>query len=166
MKKALLVLYVSIACLLCGCSSGSNDTTAYKDLKFGMTLDEVRSKGFCSDTHPITKDGMLNYKCSTSDFAGCQYEKAELIFKNNKLVKVYFFNSTSDPEKQKEISKKVTNYLTSNFGPSRNINKCEGWKDKNRTFILYIHSNVEENMKSTYINELAIFSNDLYKSQE
>lgn len=166
MKKVLLVLYVSIACMLCGCSSGSDNTTAYKDLKFGMTLDEVRYKGFCSETHPTSKDGMLNYKCSTSDFAGCQYEKAELSFKNNKLVKVYFFNSTSDPEKQKEISKKVTNYLTSNFGPSESINKCEGWKDEKRTFILYIHSNVDKSMKSTYINELAIFSNYLHKSQE
>lgn len=166
MKKALFVLYVSIASLLCGCSFGSDDTTAYKDLKFGMTLDEVRSKGFCSDTHPISKDGMLNYKCSTSDFAGCQYEKAELSFKNNKLVKVYFLNSTSDPERQKEISKKVTNYLTSNFGLSESINKCEDWKDEKRTFILYIHSNVDKNMKSTYINELAIFSNDLHKTQE
>lgn len=166
MKKTLFILCASIVYLFCSCSLGSGDTTAYKDLNFGMTLEEVRSKGFCSDEQPISKDGMLTYKCLYSDFADCQYEKAELGFQDNKLVKVYFFNSTSDPEKQREMSQKVTDYLTSKFGPSRTVNKCEGWKDEKRTFILYIHSDIDANMKSSYINELAIYSNDLHKSQK
>lgn len=160
MKKTLFVLCLSIVCLLSGCSSGDN--TAYKDLTFGMTLEDVRSKGYLADNNPVSSEDMISYRCAYSDFAGCQYEKAELNFQNDKLVRVYFYNSTLDPEVQKEFSRKVTDYLTSLFGPSKLVNKCDGWRDEKRTYILYVHSDFDDNMNLKYINELAIYSNDLY----
>ena len=147
--------------LLASCDSG--DATAYKDLVFVMTLEEVQAKGYCSGDKSISEEGLDSYRCVYSDFAGCNYEKCELIFQDNKLAKVHFYNSTIDAERQRDISKKVTDHLTSKFGPAKMVNKCDGWKDEKRTYILYIHV---DDVTHMYINELAIFGNDYYKSRK
>ena len=161
MKKSLFLILSAILLLSSSCDIG--DATAYKDLVFGMTLEEVQAKGYCSGEKSISEEGSDSYRCVYSDFAGCYYEKCELIFQENKLAKVHFYNSTFDAERQRDISKKVTDYLTSKFGPAKMVNKCNGWKDDKRTYILYIHV---DDTTSMYVNELAIFGNDYYKSRK
>ena len=128
-----------------------------------MTLEIVQAKGYCSGDKSISEEGLDSYRCVYSDFASVTYEKCELIFQDNKLAKVHFYNSTIDAVRQRDISKKVTDYLTSKFGPAKMVNKCDGWKDEKRTYILYIHV---DDATSMYINELAIFGNDYYKSRK
>lgn len=161
MKKSLFSILSAILLLCTSCGSG--DATAYKDLLFGMSLEEVQSRGYCTGDKTLSEEGLDSYQCIYSDFAGCNYEKCELIFQDNKLAKVHFYNSTIDAERQRDISKKVTDYLTSKFGPAKAVNKCDGWKDEKRTYILYIHVDDATHM---YINELAIFGNDYYKPRK
>lgn len=161
MKKSLFLLLSAILMLCASCDTG--DATAYKDLVFGMTLEKVQAKGYCSGDKSISEEGLDSYRCVYSDFASVTYEKCELIFQDNKLAKVHFYNSTIDAVRQRDISKKVTDYLTSKFGPAKMVNKCDGWKDEKRTYILYIHV---DDATSMYINELAIFGNDYYKSRK
>ena len=161
MKKSLFLLLSAILMLCASCDTG--DATAYKDLVFGMTLEEVLAKGYCSGDKSLSEEGLDSFRCAYSDFAGVTYEKCELIFQDNKLAKVHFYNSTFDAERQRGISKKVTDYLTSKFGPAKMVNKCDGWKDEKRTNILYIHV---DDATSMYINELAIFGNEYYKSRK
>ena len=161
MKKSLFLILSAILLLCTSCDT--SDSTAYKDLVFGMTLEEVQEKGYCSGEKSISEEGFDSYRCIYSDFAGIKYEKCELIFQDNKLVKVHFYNSTFDALYQKEISSKINDYLTSKFGPAKSLNKCLGWKDDKRTYIWYVHINDEPFM---YVNELAIFGNDSYKSQK
>lgn len=164
MKKSLLLILSIIIGVFSSCDIG--DATAYKDLVFGMSLEEVQTKGYCTGEKSITEDGLDSYRCVYTDFAGVTYEKCELIFQNNKLVKVHFYNSTFDPVYQKKISKKITDYLTSKFGPAKVVNKCDGWKDDKRTFILYIHIDDATYSTLLYVNELAIFGNDYYKPRK
>ena len=158
MKKSLFLILSAILLLCTSCDT--SDSTAYKDLVFGMTLEEVQEKGYCSGEKSISEEGFDSYRCVYSDFAGITYEKCELIFQDNKLAKVHFYNSTSDPLYQKNISKKIYDYLTSKLGPAKSVNKCEGWKDEKRTYIWYVHI---DDATFLYINELSIFGNDYYK---
>lgn len=160
MKKGLYIALFAILTMCNACSSG--DATAYKDLVFGMSVEEVKAKGYCDDKIIRTEDGMKVYLCKDKDFADIYYEKAELSFREDKLASVHFYNSTYDAEYQREISKKVTDYLTSQYGTPQTVNKCEGWKDDKKTFILYIHVDITE-LTPKYINELAILSNEYYK---
>ncbi len=163
MKKSFYLAFIAIFSILTSCSS--SDNTAYKDLKFGMTLEEVKAKGYCYDEKSISEEGMDTYQCKYSDYADIHYDKAELSFRNNKLAKVLFHISPADATKQKEISNKVHDYLTSKYGPSKDAGKCYGWKDEKRTFLHYVHIDIDENYKSSYVNELAICSNDYYKEK-
>lgn len=163
MKKSFYLAFIAILAILTSCSSG--DDTAYKDLKFGMTLEEVKAKGYCYDEKTISEEGMDTYQCKYSDFAGVSFEKAELSFRDNKLAKVRFINTTTDASKQQEISKKVHDYLTSTYGQPKSVGKYDGWKDEKSTFLMRYGSDFDENMKLTYFNELAICSNDYYKEK-
>lgn len=160
MKKSLFLLLVTH--LLCA-SCDSGDSTAYKDLIFGMPLEEVIAKGYCSGDKTISEEGLETYRCIYSDFAECNYEKCELSFQEGKLAKVHFFNSTTDAERQRDISKKVRDYLTSRFGQPKEVNRCNGWKDDKRTYIQYIHV---DDATFMLVNELAIFGNDYYKTRK
>lgn len=162
MKKLLFFLLSAIGILVNGCSSG--DATAYKDLVFGMSVEEVKAKGFCDGEQIRIEDGMNVYECKYSDFAGIDYERAELAFRNDKLAKVHFYNSTYSPEYQRKISKEVTDYLTSKMGSAQTAGKCDGWRDSNRTYLLYIHVDLSD-LSPKYINELAICSNQYYKQK-
>ena len=103
MKKSLFLLLVTH--LLCtSCDSG--DATAYKDLIFGMPLEEVIAKGYCFGDKTISEEGLETYRCIYSDFAECNYEKCELSFQEGKLAKVHFFNSTIDAERQETFQRK------------------------------------------------------------
>lgn len=159
MKKCILLVAFIASAIFVGC--GINNPTAYKDLVFGMSVEEAKSNGLCEGEKLRLEDGMDIYKCKDSDFAGCHYQKAELSFRNNKLAKVHFYNSTDDPNTQREMSKKVYDYLTSKYGQARSVKKSDGWKDDNKTILLYIH--VEPDSLFEYINELAICSNEFYK---
>ena len=108
---------------------------------------------------------MIAYQCKYNDFADCAFDYAILVFQNNKLVKVHFIYTTDDGNLQQQMSKKVFDYLTSQFGQSKESNKCYAWKDTKRTFILYPHMEFDELGKSMCINELSIFSNDYYKTK-
>ena len=165
MKQYLALTLLAFIVLLTSCSS--SDATAYKDLVFGMTLEDVQAKGYlASDQQSISEEGLPTYQLKFSDYAGINYEKAEVSFRDNKLAKVHLFNSTTDALKQREISKKITDYLTSNYGKSNPAtSKIDGWKDEKRTFLLYIHSEFDEHMKNILINELSICSNDYYKAK-
>ena len=103
MKRTLFLIYSAILCLCIGCDFG--DATAYKDLVFGMSLEEVKAKGYCTGEKTFSEEGMETYQCRYSDFAGCNSDKAELCFSNNKLAKVHFYNSTFDAIEQRNISK-------------------------------------------------------------
>ena len=104
MKELSFIILSAILLLLASCDTG--DATAYKDLVFGMTLEEVQTKGFCSGEKSMSEDGLDSYRCMYSDFAGCNYEKCELVFQDNKLAKIHFYNSTIDAERQRDIFKK------------------------------------------------------------
>lgn len=162
MKRYIIFVFFAFAILFYSCSS--DDATAYKDLVFGMPLEEVIAKGYCDDEIIRVEDGRKYYKCKYSDFADCLYEKAEVSFRDNKLAEVHFYNITESPEIQRDYSKKVTDFLTSKYGPARTAGKCDGWKDNKKTFLLYIHMDVD-GMSAKYINELAICSNDYYKNK-
>ncbi|MBR3089859.1 MAG: hypothetical protein IKH02_12690 [Prevotella sp.] len=162
MKK--VFYFISLAFCLIFCSCSSSDATAYKDLVFGMSLEEVIAKGYSDGVLIRAEEGREYYKCNYSDFAGCLYERAEVSFRDNKLAEVHFYNSTDNPEIQRDFSKKVTDYLTSKYGPAKTAGKCEGWKDNKKTFLLYIHVDLD-GISSKYINELAICSNDYYQAK-
>ncbi len=89
MKKVLSLLFLMI--LLIGCNSPR--TPVFKDLYFGMSYDEVLSKGFCLGTE-TEENGYSTYECKYSDFAGLHYNSAKLYFKNNQLAKISFYFST------------------------------------------------------------------------
>lgn len=163
MKSTVLLLLLATFTMLSSCDSG--DTTAYKDMVFGMSLDDVQANGYCTGLHQILEDGMIAYQCKYNDFADCAFDDAILVFQNNKLVKVHFIYTTDDGNLQQQMSKKVFDYLTSQFGQSKETNKCYAWKDTKRTFILYPHMEFDELGKSMCINELSIFSNDYYKTK-
>jgi major membrane immunogen (membrane-anchored lipoprotein) len=163
MKNTVLLLLLATFTMLSSCDSG--DTTAYKDMVFGMSLDDVQANGYCTGLHQILEDGMIAYQCKYNDFADCAFDDAILVFQNNKLVKVHFIYTTDDGNLQQQMSKKVFDYLTSQFGQSKETNKCYAWKDTKRTFILYPHMEFDELGKSMCINELSIFSNDYYKTR-
>lgn len=163
MKNTVLLLLLATFTMLSSCDSG--DTTAYKDMVFGMSLDDVQANGYCTGLHQILEDGMIAYQCKYNDFADCAFDDAILVFQNNKLVKVHFIYTTDDGNLQQQMSKKVFDYLTSQFGQSKETNKCYAWKDTKRTFILYPHMEFDELGKSMCINELSIFSNDYYKTK-
>ena len=164
MKQTLALTLFAVIALLTSC--GSSDASAYKDLVFGMSLEDVQAKGYlASDEKTLSEEGLPTYQLKFTDYAGINYEKAEVSFRDNKLAKVHFYNSTTDAVKQQNISKKITDYLTSKYGSSKPAtSKIDGWKDEKRTFLLYIHSEFDEHMKNILINELSICSNDYYKS--
>lgn len=163
MKNTVLLLLLATFTMLSSCDSG--DITAYKDMVFGMSLDDVQANGYCTGLHQILEDGMIAYQCKYNDFADCAFDDAILVFQNNKLVKVHFIYTTDDGNLQQQMSKKVFDHLTSQFGQSKETNKCYAWKDTKRTFILYPHMEFDELGKSMCINELSIFSNDYYKTR-
>ena len=165
MKQYLVLTFVAVMALLTSCGSG--DATAFKDLVFGMSIEDVQAKGYlASDEQSFSEEGLPTYQLKFSDFAGIKYEKAEVSFRDNKLAKVHLYNSTTDALKQQEISRKITDYLTSNYGkPKPATSKIDGWKDEKRTFLLYIHSEFDEHMRNILINELSICSNDYYKAK-
>lgn len=167
MKKYLSILVLIL--LLVGCIPkkaqpdnfiNPTENHIYKDLSFGMSYEKISSKGYCVG-QKIEEDGYTAYMCRFSDYAGLQYKEAKLYFKENKLAKISFYFSTEDALEQQNFSRTITNYLTENYGPSREVNKCVGWKDDNNTFIVYYHSDVDSSYRVTYVNELAIFSNEL-----
>lgn len=163
MKKALyLVIIVVFAAILSSCNSG--DATAYRDLIFGMSLEEVKDKGFiASDEKTISEEGMDTYQCKYSDYAGVHYDKAELSFRGDKLAKVLFVKSTKSADEQQATSKKVNDFLTSKYGQAKETGKYYGWKDSKHVFLQYVHVEIGEDFTSTYVNELAICSTDYYK---
>ena len=163
MKNTIMLTVLAALALLTSCSSG--DVTAYRDLVFGMSLEEVQAKGYCTGESAIIEDGMVAYQCKYNDFAGCKYDDAILVFQNNQLIKVHFVFTTDDSNMQQQMSKKVFDYLTTKIGKSQEVNKCYGWKESKRTFILYPHMELDEHLESKYINELSIFSND-YKTEK
>lgn len=158
MKKVLSLMFLMV--LLIGCKSPKR--AIFKDLYFGMSYDEVLSKGFCCGTE-TEENGYSIYKSKFSDFAGLHYNSAKLYFNDNKLAKISFYFSTEDALKQREFSKDITNYLTERYGNPQDVNKCVAWKDGNNTYIVYYHSDMDSSYRMTYINELAIFDNKLNK---
>lgn len=146
--------------LLIGCKCSKNPI--FKDLYFGMSYDEVSSKGFCNDTK-TEENSYSTYKSQYSDFAGLHYDYANLHFKDNKLAKVSFYFSTKEASKQQEFSKNITNYLTERYGKPQEVGKCVAWRDDNNTYIVYYHCDMDSSYCITYINELAIFDNKLNK---
>ncbi len=164
MKNTIMIILFTVFTVLLSCDS--SDAIAYKELVFGMTLEDVQAKGYCTGRNEILEDGTIAYQCKYNDFANCKYDDAILIFQNNKLIKVHFICTTDDGNIQQQMSNRIFDYLTSQFGQSKETNKCYGWRDAKRTFILYPHMEFDELMKSKYINELSIFSNDYYKTKE
>ena len=99
MKKVLSLLFLMI--LLIGCNSPK--TPIFKDLYFGMSYDEVLSKGFCSGTE-TEENGYSTYECTFSDFAGLHYNSAKLHFKNNKFSQNLFLFFQQKTHQNKGIS--------------------------------------------------------------
>lgn len=162
MKKAFYTVIIVIAAILSSCNSG--DATAYRDLIFGMSLEEVKAKDcIASDEKTISEEGMDTYQCKYSDYAGVQYDKAELSFRGNKLAKVLFVKSTKSAVEQQATSNKVYDFLTSKYGQVKETGKYYGWKDPKHVFLQYVHVEIGEDYTSTYVNELAICSMDYYK---
>ena len=162
MKKAFYLVVIVIATILSSCNSG--DATAYRDLIFGMSLEEVKAQGYiASDEKTISEEGMDTYQCKYSDYAGIHYDKAELSFCGNKLAKVFFVKSTKRADEQLATSNKVHDFLTSKYGPVKETGKYYGWKDSKHVFLQYVHVEIGEDYTSTYVNELAICSTDYYK---
>ena len=156
MKKVLFLLFFMV--LLIGCKS--TKSPIFKDLYLGMSYDEVLSKGFCGN-RATEENGYSTYKSNFSDFAGLHYNSAKLHFKNNKLAKISFYFSTEDASKQQDFSKSIANYLTDRYGKPQDVNKCVAWKDESYTYIVYYYSEMDSSYRITYINELAIFDNEL-----
>jgi hypothetical protein len=145
--------------LLVGCSL--KEEPIYKDLSFGMSLEEVQSLGYCMQGE-FMEEGYVTYFCTESDFEDLQYDTAKLHFKDNKLAKISFYKSTYSGNEQREFSRKIRDYLVSKYGQEKEVGKCLGWKDDKNTFIVYPHCNLTgKDMQLIYINELAIFSNKL-----
>ena len=164
MKKLLLLSSLFIVAIFSSCNSG--DATAYQDLIFGMSLEDVKAKDYiASDEKTISEEGMDTYKCKYSDYAGIHYDKAELSFRGNKLAKVLFVKSTTSAAEQQETSKKVNEYLKSKYGQAQETGKCYGWNDPKHVFLQYVHSEIGEDFSSLYVNELAICSMDYYKEK-
>nr|WP_288695557.1 hypothetical protein [uncultured Prevotella sp.] len=160
MRKYLSILILVLLLIGCGLKRIQPKSHIYKDLSFGMSYEEVSSKGYCVGQQ-AEEDGYSTYKCKFSDYAGLQYKEAKLCFKENRLAKISFYFSTEDALEQQDFSKTITNYLTENYGPSQEVKNCVGWKDDDNTFIVYYHSDVDSSFRVTYVNELAIFSNEL-----
>lgn len=161
MKKAFYLVVIVIAAILSSCDS---DATAYRELIFGMSLEEVKAKGYiASDEKTISEEGMDTYQCKYSDYAGVHYDKAELSFRGDKLAKVLFVKSTKDADEQQATSKKVNDFLTSKYGQAKETGKYYGWKAPKHVFLQYVHVEIGEDYTSTYVNELAICSTDYYK---
>lgn len=189
MKNCLWVLMLSTIVSIYGCNldntatnkkenvsaQGQNDNTPkkkktnknaiYRDLAFGMSVEEVNALGyFISENKTIDLNDRVNYQMKYTDFNEINYKRAQLTFNSDqKLVKILFFNSTESAVEQQEISKKISDYLTSKYGPSKAAGKCDGWKDKkNNIYLLYVHSEIEGG-KLIYYNEFNICSENYNK---
>lgn len=91
MRKYLSILILVLLLIGCGLKRIQPKSHIYKDLSFGMSYEEVSSKGYCVGQQ-AEEDGYSTYKCKFSDYAGLQYKEAKLCFKENRLAKFLFIS--------------------------------------------------------------------------
>jgi len=91
MRKYLSILILVLLLIGCGLKRIQPKSHIYKDLSFGMSYEEVSSKGYCVGQQ-AEEDGYSTYKCKFSDMQGFNTKRQSYVLRRIDWQKFLFIS--------------------------------------------------------------------------
>lgn len=179
MKKTIIGVIVAMITITTGCTNGANkagadntDKKAYKELTFGMPVEEVKAKGYIEADKPTNKNdaGYDMYPSKIKDMSGVDFESNTLYFCENQLVQVRLIRYSKKKDEALETWETIYNTVKATYGNPKkeeiDSNKAAEWRIGDKRITCRMKKEINLFSDDSYINTVNIIDDKLIESLE